>query len=146
MFSAGPRALLAILVIPLALFVAACGGGSDETTADAAAEVDFTSGYSGEQREVAATIEAYWEAFLAGDSERLCDLTSRSEAALERCRETLPDFTPARQPRFELRALKIDGATATARMVAPSGKGKPVLIQLQRVGGEWKVAVASLPL
>ena len=138
--------LAAAALIAVASVLASCGGGggTDETTATMTPQ-NLTAGLSAQKREAAATIEAYLEAFASGDPEKICPLTSRTEAALERCKDTLPSFTPAHpQPPYELRGIEVHGTRADASIVPRSANGKPVFFQLQRVGGEWIVVVTSL--
>ena len=138
-------------VVPLiaaALILASCGGGggTDETSTSApATPQNLTAGLSGQEREAAKTIEAYLAAFASGDPERICPLTSVTEAAVERCKEALPQFhPPKRQPPFKLKKITIHGSRADATLVAKSGPNKPIFFQLQRAGNEWKVVVATL--
>lgn len=141
-----PRArLAAALLIVVALVLASCGGdgGTDETTATT--PQDLTAGLSGQERQAAAAIEAYVAAFDSGDPERICPLTSRTDAALERCKDTLPEFHPPHPtPPLMVRSIEVHGSRAKATTGPRSGNGKPVYFQLQRVDGEWKVVVASL--
>jgi hypothetical protein len=140
-----PGAALPIVVV--ALVLSSCGGDgeSDGTATTAAPAQNLTAGLSGQEREAAATIEAYLAAFDSGDPERICPLTSLTEAALERCEETLPEFDPPRdQPPFELRKIEINGGRADATIVRKRGTDEPIFFQLQRADGEWKVVVATL--
>jgi hypothetical protein len=139
-----PRTTAALLIAVAALSVASCGGG-DGSCDTTAAQVDLTSGLSGQKRAAATTVEAYVEAFEDGDADRICGLTSRTDAALERCRSTLPDFNPkGPQPVFDLGHIAVHGSRADATIVPRSGKSGSVVFKLQRVGDEWKVVVAGL--
>jgi hypothetical protein len=132
-------------LIAVALAIASCGNGGGGETGNPVTRQNLTAGLSGQERAAAATIDAYLEAFDSGDPAKICPLTSRTEAALERCIDTLPFITPAHpQPPYELRSIKIQGSKASATIVPRSGQGKPVFFQLQRVDGEWKVLTNSL--
>ena len=132
------------LIAAAALVFSSCGGGDDETAAPATKQ-DLTAGLSGQKQDAAAAIEAYLAAFASGDPGQICPLTSRTEAALERCKDALPEFHPPnKQPPYELQKITIHGPRADAKIVQKSGQGKPVFFQLQNVGGEWKVVVATL--
>ena len=140
------RAGLALPLIIAALLLVSCGGdgGTDETAAPVTQQ-NLTTGLSGDKEQAAKTIEAYLAAFASGDPDRICPLTSVSEAALERCKDTLPEFhPPQKQPPFDLKKITIHGPRADATLVQKSGPAKPIFFQLQRVGGEWKVIVATL--
>ena len=139
--------LVVALSIAPALLLASCGGGggTDETATSApVTQQNLTAGLSGQKVEAAKTIEAYLTAFASGDPDRICPLTSVTAAALNSCKDTLPEFhPPQRQPQYELQKLTIHGSRADAAIV-PKGGGKPVFFQLQRAGDEWKVVVATL--
>jgi hypothetical protein len=144
-----PRLLIGTATLMAALSLSACGGGdgtdTSATSTTAAPPQNLTQGLSGQKRQAAAAIAAYIEAFNTGDPDRICPLTSRTDAALARCKSTLPDFNPAHpQPPFELRNIEVHGARAGASIARRNGSGKPVQFQLQRVGGEWKIVVATL--
>lgn len=137
------RALAATLLLLGLLALAGCGGDSDETTATT--NLGFTDGLSGQERQVAAAVEEYVVAFQAGDVERICELTSRTEAAQSNCEETLPEFKPRGLPRFELGKVVVSGRHARTRLIAQDGQGSPTLVRLVRVDGDWKILVVSLP-
>jgi hypothetical protein len=142
-----PQARIAAAPLIAALALASCGGGgaTDETSTTPVTQQNLTGGLSGPKEQAAATIEAYIEAFNSGDPDRICPLTSRSDAALERCKSTLPAFDPPRPaPPYKLSRIEINGRRADATIVQRSGGGKSVFFQLQRVGCEWKVVVATL--
>ena len=131
------------LIAAAALAFSACGGG-DETAAPATKQ-DLTAGLSGQKQDAAAAIEAYLAAFASGDPDQICPLTSRTETALERCKDALPEFHPPNeQPPYELQTITIHGPRADAKIVQKNGQGKPVFFQLQDVDGGWKIVVATL--
>ena len=133
-------------LIAAALLLASCGGGggTDETAAPVTKQ-DLTAGLSGQKEAAAKTIEDYLAAFASGDPDRICPLTSLTEAAVERCKDALPEFhPPKRQPQFELKEITIHGSRADATLVPQSGPNKPIFFQLRRAGDEWKVVVATL--
>lgn len=139
----------AAAVLSAALALASCGGGdgTDETSTTPVTRQHLTGGLSGQKVQAAATIEAYIEAFNSGDPDRICPLTSRTAAALERCKSSLPAFHPSRPaPPYKLSRIEIanNGRRADAKVVPRGGGGRPVFFQLQRAGGEWKVVVATL--
>ena len=138
--------ILALLLIGPVLLLASCGGdGGTEETAAPVTPQNLTTGLSGDKEQAAKAIEAYLAAFASGDPDRICPLTSVSEAALEDCKDALPQFHPAKkQPPFELKKITIHGTRADATLVPKSGPAKPIFFQLQRAGGEWKVVVATL--
>lgn len=140
---ARPRSAAALLIAVAAPLLGACGGGNDGTGETTAAQVHLSAGLSGPKLAAVTTAESYIEAFEDGDSERICGLTSLTEAALESCRSTLPDFNSAAQPRFELRSVQVHGRAATVR-VAPRSGGSVIVFKLRKVGGEWKVLVTGL--
>jgi hypothetical protein len=141
------RAGLALVPLLLvALLLVSCGDddGTDETAAPVTQQ-NLAGGLSGEKEQAAKAIEAYLAAFASGDPDQICPLTSRTEAALERCKDSLPEFHPPnKQPPYELQVITIHGPRADAKIVQKSGQGKPVFFQLQNVGGEWKIVVATL--
>ena len=142
-----PRRRAGLALAPLivaALLLASCGGGNDETAAPVTKQ-DLAAGLSGQEAEAAKTIEDYLAAFASGDPDRICPITSVSAAAEERCKNSLPEFhPPKKQPQFELKKITVHGSRADATLVPKTGKQKPIFFQLQRVGGEWKVVVATL--
>jgi hypothetical protein len=138
----------AALLTAAALGLAAFGcGGSDEGTATVGtttpASLGYTKGLSGAERDAAAAVADYNAAILNGDGARICELTSRSEKALEICKETLAStFEPKEaQPRRRLSAIEVHGRQARVTLTAPSAR--PVYFTLVNDGGQWKIVVVS---
>ena len=145
MAATGSRlAAAAIAISCVALAPTACGGSDEETTAPAA-DLGFTKGLSGEEREAAATAEAYVAATAAGDGGAICELTSTDEGALEQCQADLSEsFSPAEQPRFTVESVRVKGDRATVILSADEPENaRDTLFRLTRIDDEWKVLVVG---
>ena len=123
-----PRTLLAA-VLASAVLLAACGG-DDES-------------------EVRDTLNAFADATAKKDYQRLCDDLLSPELIEQVRRVNLPcevalrtGFEDVEQPRIEVRSVKIDGDTATARVRSTAKNQEPSedTVKLVKVDGDWRIA------
>jgi hypothetical protein len=133
----------------LAAAVAGCGGSGGETTSQAPPptttpqSLGYTKGYQGAKRGAVAAVAAYIAALRSGDGKTICTLTSRTDKALQVCRQTLAGtFHPqGKQPDYHVAAVNAGGSHASVTLAAANAK--PVYFTLARAGGEWKILVVS---
>jgi hypothetical protein len=138
-----------LVTAALAAAVAGCGGGGGESTSQAppptttAQSLGFTKGYHGAKRGAVAAVAAYVAALRSGDGKTICTLTSRTDKALQVCRQTLAGtFHPqGKRPDYRVAAVNASGSRASVTLAAATAK--PVYFTLVRTGGEWKILVVS---
>jgi hypothetical protein len=109
-------------------------------------------GRESEEREVRDTLETFAKATAAKDYQRLCDELF-SEKLVNEVNETYPcelalknsDLATAKDPKLEVRSVKIEGERATAR-VRSSAANQPAsedTVQLVRENEQWRIAALS---
>ena len=123
-----PRSLTVVLLACAAL-VAACGGD--------------------DEADVRQTLNAFADATAKKDYQRLCD-DLLSPELIEKIRKVnLPcevalrtGFEDVERPRIEVKAVRIDGDTASARVRSTAANQEPSedVVRLVKVDGEWRVA------
>lgn len=155
----------ASLAIAALLGAAGCGGSDDqpagETTEEVTAEAETgTSGstdgvtagddgeLSGEEEDVANTLEESWVAIEGGDFERACDLSTQqavqlAEKAFGSCEKSIERIVPLLDiggekdfTKLEVVNVEIDGDTATADWEL---EGDSFTDTLTFEDGAWKV-------
>ena len=126
---------LALLPVVLAVALAGCGGGGDSAA-------DF----EGEQKAVAQVVEDLQEASVEDEPRRICRalldpaLVRRAggpDACARRIDAALGD---ADTYELEVKAVRITGATATARVESGRQGNQVETIRLVRVGRAWRIA------
>jgi hypothetical protein len=132
-----PQRALTLLCTPLlALGVAACGSSTVST-----------SGFSGEDRNVAQAISNLQSHATAGEEKKICandlasDIVTRLGGA-SRC-ETAVKNQLSEVDSFELSvaSIKLDGTTATARVRSlKDGKNRLNTLTLVKEGSKWKTS------
>ncbi len=129
---------LALICLPLsALALAACGNTVS------------TSGFKGEQHEVAQTVSNFQAAAMAGEQKKICDEelaaalvtrlggTAGCEAAIKSQLAEVDSF----EATVESVQLGPDGKTATARVKSVrEGKKATSAVTLVKEGGRWKIS------
>jgi hypothetical protein len=128
-----PARLLVVLALLCSLVLSACGRESDESA-------------------VRDTLQTFAEATSRKDYQRLCDELF-SEKLVEEVNKTLPcevalrrsDLDAARNPRIEVRRVKIDGDRATAEVRSTAANQPPSddSVQLVRENEQWRIAALS---
>jgi hypothetical protein len=95
------------------------------------------------------TLDGYAQAFAKRDYQALCDVyfDRKLVSGLERsglpCETALkPELTTLRDPRLEIRAVKVDGGSATADVHTTATGQKPadVTLALRFSEGRWQIA------
>ena len=129
---ARPPAVLVVLAL-LAVPLTACGRESDE-------------------ERVRETLESFADATARKDYQRLCD-DLFSEKLVEEVRQTVPcevalknsSLEEARNPKLEVRSVKIDGDTATAvvRTTAANQPASQDTVRLVRERKQWRIAALA---
>jgi hypothetical protein len=128
-----PARLPVVALLLCALLLSACGRQGDESA-------------------VRDTLETFAEATSRKDYQRLCDELF-SEKLVAEVNKTLPcevalrrsDLDAARNPRIEVRSVKVDGDRAQAR-VRSSAANQPAsedTVQLVREDERWRIAALS---
>ncbi len=120
-------------VLLCALVLSACGRESDESA-------------------VRETLQTFAAATAAKDYQRLCD-DLFSERLVEEVNKTLPcevalrrsDLDTARNPRIEVRRVRIDGDRASAEVRSTAANQPPSddTVQLVREDEQWRIAALS---
>jgi hypothetical protein len=104
------------------------------------------------EREVRETLESFAEATARKDYQRLCDeLFSRE--LVEQVRKVVPcevalrnsDLDTARDPKLEVRSVRIEGDTASAivRSTAANQPASEDTVRLVREGDGWRIAALA---
>jgi hypothetical protein len=128
-----PTRLLALLGLLALVGVSACGRESDE-------------------ERVRETLQGFADATARKDYQRLCDDVF-SRQLVEEVRRTVPcevalrnsSLDDARNPRLEVRSVKIDGDAASA-VVRSSADNQPAsedTVRLVREDEQWRIAALS---
>jgi hypothetical protein len=127
-----PVRRLALPLLILALLAAACGRS--------------------EERDVRDTLEAFVQATAKKDYQRLCD-DIFADALVEQVRRTVPcevalqnsSLNDARDPKLQIRSVKVDGKTATAVVAssAANQKASEDTVRLVKQGEDWRIAALA---
>src|SRR5215210_987839 len=135
-----PR-LVALLLLP-ALALGACGQSSKDSSGD----------FQGEQKAVAQAVEDLQDAGRKGDAGKICTdllapaLVDRIKKASNGACDTVLDDALSDADAFELQVQKVsvNGDRAEAVVESQAGdKKRTDTLQLQKVGGVWKIATLS---
>ena len=127
-----PVARLATCVAVLALIASACGRSPE--------------------RDVRDTLEAFATATAKKDYQRLCDEIFAKQL-VEQVRRTVPcevalknsSVDDAKDPKLEIRSIKVDGDTATAVVAssAANQKASEDTVRLVKDGEAWRIAALA---
>ncbi len=122
-----------VVAVLCALLTSACGRESDESA-------------------VRDTLQTFAEATSRKDYQRLCDELF-SEKLVAEVNKTLPcevalrrsDLDVARNPRIEVRSVKVDGDRASAQVRSTAANQPPSddTVQLVREDEQWRIAALS---
>ena len=102
-----------------------------------------------DEGDVRATLGAFAQATAAKDYQRMCDDLLSPKLIEQIRRVNLPCEVALRtgledveKPRLEIRSVKVDGDTATARVHSTAANQEPSddVVKLEKVGGEWRIA------
>jgi hypothetical protein len=134
---------LATAAAVLALSLAACG--SDDGDSSSAGDLGpKAEALTGESAEAVAAAEEYLVAYEEGDIDTICRLTSLGvDGDVDACLEDLRDFEGVEQPDYLLDRFALKGAAAEATLRPEETDGRPGLMRLRKVGGEWYVESAT---
>jgi hypothetical protein len=136
-----PRRALAMLGLPLA--AASLLGCANKVS---------TSGFSGEQREVAQTISNLQADATAADEEKICrndlalSVVARLNAAAGGCRQAVKSqVAEVDSLNMTVQSVQLSGTgaqrTASARVKSVyEGKMRPSTVSLVKEGGKWKIS------
>ncbi|CAN5195972.1 hypothetical protein BH20ACT16_BH20ACT16_04480 [soil metagenome] len=129
----------ALTVCLLALLLSACGSSAPRDSAEE---------FSGEDKAVAAAVEAIEDAARADEPERLCKqlLSEKLLASLEQkgtnCTTAVSEaFDDASSKDLTVDDVSINGTTATAKVTSGAGSSeKTDTLQLEKAGSSWKIS------
>ena len=102
-----------------------------------------------DERDVRATLKAFGDATAKKDYQRLCDDLLSPDLVEQVRRVNLPcevalrtGFEEVQSPRIEVRSVKVDGDSATARVRSTAANQEPSedVVKLVKVDGEWRIA------
>jgi len=109
-------------------------------------------GRESEESAVRDTLQTFADATARKDYQRLCD-DLFSERLVEEVNRTLPcevalrrsDLDAARNPKIEVRSVKVDGDRASARVRSTAANQPPSedTVQLVREGDGWRIAALA---
>jgi len=104
------------------------------------------------ERDVRDTLRTLERAIAEKNYQRLCDDVF-SEKLVEQVRETLPcevalqrsEIETLRDPKLEVKSIKVDGSTATAEVASSAANQKPSedTVRLVKEGDDWRVVALS---
>ena len=104
------------------------------------------------ERDVRDTLNALADATAKKDYQRLCDEIF-SEKLVEQVRQTVPcevalqnsSLNDAKDPKLEIRSIKVDGDTATAVVAtsAANQRASEDTVRLVKEGEDWRVAALA---
>ncbi len=132
------RSLTALIALLAALALAACGSAGTDSSTD----------FKGQEQDVASTVESLQSAAADDDASEICrtllaksllDEIGGSGAACQKSVTTALDAADTSELKVE--SVRVNGATATARVKSGTGDGSTTQdVQLTREGSNWKIA------
>ncbi len=102
-----------------------------------------------DESDVRATLNAFADATAKKDYQRLCDELLSPELIEQIRNVNLPcevalrtGFEDVREPRIEVKSVKVDGDNATAQVRSTAANQEPSedVVKLVRVEGKWRIA------
>jgi hypothetical protein len=135
------RRALPVAILAAALLAGGCAARSSSGDADAPA-------FRGQQQLAAEAVEDLQDAATKGDEARICRellaeaLAERLGGTGQKCERTVQDaLEDTDSSDLSVRAVRVTGATATARVKTERGdKDKVTTVGLAREGGRWRIS------